>query len=245
MSLRTKTLLVAGAITLSLLVLIYAITQTVFLGGFVSLEAANVQENVERVVNALSDELVSMSSTAADWGHWDDTYTFVRGTNDGYIDANISDETLVNLELNFMIFTDTQGQVILSKGVDLQAETEASLSESLVLEIAASPLLHDMASEEDSVTGILQTPAGAALIASRPILNSQGDGPAAGILVIGRYLNDDKLQRLSESLRLHIKLHSFSGDHISKDLSDSDMEAALSAISVQTVDEGTVTGYSV
>jgi signal transduction histidine kinase len=219
-----------------MLAMIYIITQTVFLRSFLALEAESVQENVERVVNALSDELVSLSSTAADWAYWDATAAFMQGANENYVTDNLSPSTLLNLHLNFMIFMDTQGRIVFSKGVNLQTSEEIPVPDDLALELSRSSLLLDHSKE--TVTGILQTLDGALLIASRAILNNQLEGPSMGTLVMGRYLNDQKTQALSESLRMQIDFHPYSEDH-----SDT-LATGLSSISVQALDEHIVTGYT-
>ena len=236
MSLRTRSLLTSVGIIAALMAIIYTITQTAFLRSFLVLEAESVQENVERVVNTLSDELVNLSSTAADWAYWDATAAFMQGANENYVTENLSPGTLLNLHLNFMIFMDTQGRIVLSKGVNLQTSEEIPVPEDLAQELTGNGLLLDHSKE--TVTGILYTLDGAMLIASRAILNNNIEGPAMGTLVMGRYLNEQKMQALSESLRMQIEFHSYFGDHIDE------FETAPSSISVRALDEYTVTGYT-
>jgi signal transduction histidine kinase/ActR/RegA family two-component response regulator len=49
---------------------------------------------------------------------------------------------------------------------------------------------------------------GAMAVASRPILTSNGLGPARGVLVMGRYLDTAEIERISNDLRVRASLHS-------------------------------------
>ena len=78
----------------------------VFFQDFVNmLEKAQVSAARESMASYIREKLDKYTANANDWGHWDDTYFFVRGENDTYLQDNITESTFANLELNFMIFT--------------------------------------------------------------------------------------------------------------------------------------------
>ncbi len=82
------------------------------------------------------------------------------------------------------------------------------------------------------------------LIASEPILTSEGEGPIRGALVFGRYLDADGINRLSEVTNLPITMHRASGAEV-----PDDFEQALSALAgdravfVRPQDHATVSVY--
>ncbi|UTW70788.1 hypothetical protein KHA80_08260 [Anaerobacillus sp. HL2] len=85
-----------------------------------------------RVQNNLYSEIDNLASLNRDWAVWDDTYFFLLGENENYIQSNLVDETFINNKLNFMIITDLKKDIIYQKGFDYRNNIEQPLtSESL------------------------------------------------------------------------------------------------------------------
>ena len=78
MDLRRKLLTIVGVTLTCTLIAFYAITHGIVLGAFVSLEERNTQQNMNRFMNLLSEDLSSLDSMVRAWGPRDDTYTFLK-----------------------------------------------------------------------------------------------------------------------------------------------------------------------
>ncbi|HXV97063.1 MAG TPA: CHASE4 domain-containing protein, partial [Anaerolineae bacterium] len=172
MALRNKTLIIISVTLAGLIGLLYFISQTILLSSFAELEDQGVRQNVERVSAALQDELTTLDSIAGDWAPWDDTYVFVEDQNEQFIENNLLDVTLINLELNYMLFLNTADQLVFSKAVDLQSGVSTDLSPSLQNYLANNKPILRHANPEDSLSGIIPLPDSPLLFASRPILTS-------------------------------------------------------------------------
>ncbi len=61
-----------------LLVVLTLISHLVILGGFTRLETEDMEVNVKRSLNELSNTLDWLNATAGDWAPWDDTYYFIQ-----------------------------------------------------------------------------------------------------------------------------------------------------------------------
>ena len=104
MTLRQKTLLMIGVMLVCLLTALYISLSTIWLKGFAQIESQRTRQNVERLTEALTNDLNELDSTVRDWSGWDDTYMFVEDVNDRYIQDNINEATFTNLRLNLMLF---------------------------------------------------------------------------------------------------------------------------------------------
>ncbi len=203
MTLRWKTILVIGVTFAALLGILFAVWQTILIRRFDELERQKTSLNTERALNAVQQDIDSVSTAAADWGIWDDTYFFAQDGNQGYIDANFQDSSFTSLQLNLIVVIDSSGQVLHGEAFDLQGEVEVTVPTSLDEHLLAeSPLMQHP--DEESVSGILTLPEGPMLIASQPILDSQGEGPVQGTLIMGRYLDSTEVQRLAELTNLSL-----------------------------------------
>ncbi|MBZ0302712.1 MAG: hypothetical protein K8J31_23405, partial [Anaerolineae bacterium] len=191
-----------------MLVILYSLSQSILLGSFLRLEAQSAADNVERVVNALKDETTALSLITTDWAYWDETYHFVQTQDEDYIVNDLNEPALTNLNLSFIVFVDAARNVVYSKvlesGTGEVVPDDTALQEPWI----GSNEFFRMIDLEGDVNGYIQTAHGPALVAARSILTSVKEGPTAGTLIMGRYLNDYRIQTVSQSLRMMIELHS-------------------------------------
>ena len=165
-----------------------------------AVEQKESMRETERVTTAVSHELEQLNATAMDYAAWDDTYKFVQNNNSDYIFQNLQDETLANLKLNFMLFLNSSNQVVFGKAIDLSNETEIPVPQSLLEHVATHPFLLNHENTTSSVVGIILLSEEPVLIASRPVLTSQSEGPIQGTLIIGRFLDSLEINRLHEGM---------------------------------------------
>ena len=203
MSLQKKTLLISGLVYGFLILTVYILGRLVLLNQYLKLEERMARQDVEGVLNMIAQEQVNMNRTANDWASWDETYFFVEDLNEAYIRSNLMDATFLGLNLNLMVFINSSGQVVFNKAFDLQKKAEIILGDSLDLFLKDRVFL---SATQSSITGTLMLPEGPLLIASQPILTSEGKGPAHGSLIVGRFLDAAAIERISEVTRLSTTL---------------------------------------
>jgi diguanylate cyclase (GGDEF)-like protein/PAS domain S-box-containing protein len=187
------------------------------MGSFGRLEEQQIHQNAQQAIRLLADEVAKLESTLMDWANWDDTYQFVAGANDGYIENNLNESSIVNLNLNFMFFTNIAGQIVHSVGVDPESGRIGPVSSALRDHIQNNAILSRI--EKGTVTaGVVLLPDNPVLIASAPILNSLEEGPARGRMIIGRYFNASEINRIAEKLQLSLSLHRFGDQRLPETL---------------------------
>lgn len=245
MTLRAKSLIIIGVMLVSLIAILYAVSQGIMLGSFGELEKEDTSKNVERALGALSDDVSSLVTMTRDWARWDDTYNFIEDGNTEYIEANPTDETIKGLRVNVMLFINSSGQIVFSKAFDLQKEQEMSVPQSLLGHISPGSILVYHPDTNSSVSGIILLTEGPMLISSEPIVTSQGEGPIRGALVWGRYLDSTEIGRLAEITHLSLSIY-----RLDEKQMPSDFEAAHSSFSegvkivVRPLDAQSVAGYT-
>lgn len=144
--------------------------------------------------------------TVGDWAFWDDTYRFVQNPSAEYINSNLSDSTFITNKLSIMMFINNSAEIVYSKGFDLRNKKEVDIPESF-REMARKKTFHfEFSSKNVSKSGFISVPEGLFLIASRPILTSNYDGPAKGALVMARKFDDTELSTLSDITQLQLTL---------------------------------------
>ena len=243
MTLRRKTFFVVTTILILLLIFLFFLSRLILLNSFLQLEEETAQTNTERVLNTLTNELDQLSGTTADWSYWNDTYEFVQNKNQAYIEDNLQVETIVEIDLNFMIVVDNDGAVVLSKFVDL--EEEDAIEAPFRPEAIVSALLPDTADLEAAVQSMMRVEGTAVMVASRHILTSINEGPIQGTLIFGRFLNEAKIERLSQTLNAPIVLHAIDGAEQSANLQPIlETVQTHQGIVVQPINDEITAGYT-
>ena len=92
---------------------------------------------MQRARAAIEGEFDFLERLARDWSKWDETYEFVQDSNQDFIEANLMDSTLADLEVNLMIFLDLSGNEVFGKAYDLDREKVIPLPEGVVSQIVA------------------------------------------------------------------------------------------------------------
>ena len=214
MKLSGKTMLVlAGVITASV-GLNFAILQTQVFPSFDALEQSAADQNLNRVQDAIQNELHHLNLFVWDWASWDDSYEFAEDRSEGYIESNLTDSAFTSNGINLISYYNLKGGVIWGKSFDPEGEEVVDLESFGLASIPAEhPLLqHD--SPESSINGVYVTEKGPMLIASRPIITSDGEGPIRGTLIMGRLLTEDLLEGIREQVHVDFKLWTIGRDDI-------------------------------
>ncbi len=217
MTLRKKTLIVIGVTFGSLVLILYVASRIILLGSFAELEEQRTLQNVERALNALFGEISALDTMVFDWAAWDDTYAFIEDANEEYIQSNLVDETFTDPRLNLMLFINSSGQIVFGKAFDLHNETEMPFPQSLQEHLIDNALLLRYPDTESSTAGIVFLPEGPMLVASRPILTSEEEGPVRGTLIMGRYLDSAEIERLAGITRLSLSMVRLDGPQMPSD----------------------------
>jgi hypothetical protein len=247
MTLRRKTLIIISLTLIGLIGILYAVLQTIMMGSFAELEIQNTTNNVERALNALDDDIGGLVTMTNDWATWDDTYKFIEDRNEGYIAVNPTDEGMMALRVNVMLFIDSSGEIVYGKGFDLANEQEVAVPQGLTTHLTGDSLLLNHPDAESSISGILLLSEGSMLIASEPILTSDGEGPVRGSLVWGRYLDDTEVSGLAETTRLSLTVHQLSESELPPDfeIAHSELSSTGTSTFVRPLDREFVAGYTV
>jgi PAS domain S-box-containing protein len=245
MSVRTKTLIVICLTFLALLGILYFTAQWFLLRDAVVTEEKSTTRDVTRLLAALDDRIAVMNATVSDWAPWDDTYEFISSGDTGYIDSNLSNKTFTDLGVELMLFINNSGQIVFGKMIDLDSGAEIPIPEGLYSELQVGGRLLSHKDPSDKMAGILSLPEGPMIIASQPIVTSQGEGPIRGTLIMGRRLDEVEIAKLSQITQLLISTFPYDDDVLPGDVALArNSLVGVTPIFVAPQSETVVSGYT-
>jgi len=232
MKIRNRTLIILGVTFIVLFAFLFLTTEQIMANSFGELEDKEVKKNIERATAAIDTNIDSLATTATDWGHWDDTYYFIKGEYEDYPENNLDIDSLVNLQTNMMLFYDATGQIHYVVGVDLDNYEYTEVPAAVIENISSYEMLFSKNSQPSYASGMINTPEGVLLIASNPITRSTEREVITGTLIVARYLDEALVQELEQTTSLSLDTHTFnienSGLTTSKSYSASAMDNNLS-----------------
>ena len=205
MQIRVKTLLVLAAFTAFSIGANYLVLQKLVFPSFVALETADARENIDRVQRAIERDLEHIGSTVQDWAFWDDTYNYAVGKNPDYVADNLSIDTFGVFDVNVVYIYGPDGKIAYSRVYDFDEWVEVEPENFLLDKLGAGHPIIAHAEPESVIQGFVATSQGPLLFVSRPILNTDNEGPIHGAFVMGRFVTDAVIAGLSEQTRVALQ----------------------------------------
>lgn len=208
MSVRFKITAIILPTILAYATVMYIISNTLLIKSYNTIEDTMMAGELQRVSNALQNELLQFDVKLVDWANWDDTYKFIVDKNDAYIKSNLNSASLADLNVNGMIFINTKGKTVFKKFIDVDTLRDMP-SEHLQQYIDTHPNLTKITSLDLRTSGIIVLPEGPLFLVARPILTSEGKGPARGTIIFVRYINQKAIKNLSDLTHLAFQIFPF------------------------------------
>jgi signal transduction histidine kinase/sensor domain CHASE-containing protein/CheY-like chemotaxis protein len=189
--------ILAAVAVFSVFLLLLATSKVFIVRGFEKVEVQQGLRNVERVLDIVQNELAVMDRTVTDWSTWDESYAFLRGSNPLFVQRNLPPETFANVKTDIIVYTASDGRILFGKQLDRNGKMLIPLPASLPRHIPS--FLHFLPASEykKSLTGVLLLPEGPFFISARRVVDSRGNGPSRGLLLMGRRLGTTEIAELS------------------------------------------------
>lgn len=158
----------------------------------------------------INQESTNMKRTALDWSHWDDTYNFLNGmATEEYIKDNFNYDTLRQLHLDFMVFTDNRGKIYqgITKNLD------SKVKNSLIKEIYDKVSITKFKGNNDVHAGLMNISGRLFIVTSSPITTSNEKAKSNGGLIIGRYVDESLIDYINSITSAKIKIDEISNSN--------------------------------
>ncbi|HZW10734.1 MAG TPA: CHASE4 domain-containing protein [Phycisphaerales bacterium] len=242
MSVRTRITLAFVAVFLVCVGVNYAVERVTVLREFAKLEADGAARDADRWAQAVEREVEHLSTFVGDWAVWDDAHHFVESGDPRFIETNLaSEEWFADFDVPVIRFYNVRGELVWSRTVHPKTEEPLELPE---LDLASAPGgVLVTGDEEQEVHGLLRTEAGLMLVASRAIVRSDGSGPAAGWMLIGRFAGEALTETLVRQAVSEGEITTLEDLWSRGDLDADTMAALVSGEPVQTQDGAIIRTY--
>lgn len=209
MDIRKKTVVIVCITLLCLILALYASSEVIVLGGFSHVESQSALKDTNRVLVALGNDINTLDAVASDWASRDDTRAFIAANISGGQWTRLDPDSFERLGFNVVLLSDAHGNLISGNGYDLTTHALVPVPTGLHTMLAAFPGTANSEVPDTGTMGILQLPNGPMMVAIRPIFDHTGNSRVIGYILMGRYLDETELSRLSSLAQLPLELHRY------------------------------------
>jgi PAS domain S-box-containing protein len=207
MRLRMRIWLTVGGTSLAMVVFLLLLLPPLVRRGFERIERQEMRIDVDRATSALADRVAELAVKSSDWANWDDAQRFVRDHDPAFVASNLGDNVYSDIRVNLIMFVDPAGHVVYAGHRDLERDQSLAIPPDLVPRLREHDALVREPDDRPEHAGILMLAAGPMMVSVRPVLTSDGQGPATGTLVFGRWLDTSMVANLAGRTRLDLDVH--------------------------------------
>ncbi|SFM57942.1 CHASE4 domain-containing protein [Methanolobus profundi] len=232
-TLHKKTLSIIGATLIGMIIFIYLSSHLIILDSFDRLEEQDAIKNAICVENILLSESKELENKAADWSVWDETYNFVQGNDDRFVEKYLMDYTFLNQELDFMLFYNDTGTQVFRKVLANGNDNQPYITE-LEEHIAKNEFLLEHPNTTSRKTGFLVFSDKPILLTSQPVVRSDLTGPIAGTVIMGRIIDDGEISELHELTDMELNIENIRNYNIT----DNSLDQRDTGHHIDVIDEG-------
>lgn len=188
---RTKTIIINFISVVLLMILMAGVFNIVVNKYTDNVEVKKLSYNFNILQSIIEKDNLGIERTAEDWSNWDESYNFMSGTDDKYfIDTNLHPAVLSQLDLNFMFFIDTKGDLKYGITRYLENNTKDAILSKVSSKKDGRFQILTFKNNFQNKSGILSADGKVFLITATAITTTNGNAESNGNLVIGRKIND-------------------------------------------------------
>lgn len=243
MKLRWKASIIIVVISICLIAVLKVASDALLLQGVANVEHETATENAERIRDIITQRLFELDLVVSDWAFSNSTYAFIQNNNTEFAVSNLANKTFIDLKLNFMLFFNSSGQLVFGRAFNLTDKTNIPVPQSLSNYLTTDKNITVNEDMEDYENGIIILPEGPIMIASRPVLTSEHQGPIQGTLVIGRFLDQLEVESFVEKTFLTISLHVVNDPSMPPDFQAANSSLSEDRVFVQPLSDQITAGY--
>lgn len=170
----------------------------VALQRFGSIEQEEVAEDVLQAQSLLMSEIDFLVTTANDYAGWDDTYAFVQNRNQNYLLYSLGTSFFSKLRLDLFCIVNLSGEVVYARYRSASANQEKPLPEDFKTSLAPQGKWFQSIRQEKSLGGLVALEQSLFMVAASPVLTSESRGPVKGMLLLGRLLDREEINRIGK-----------------------------------------------
>jgi sensor domain CHASE-containing protein len=245
MKLKRKTILFAALASALLFSLLFLSSTVVVRDGFNKVEQGLLLKDINRISSALIERKRALELKSSDWAKWDDLYKFISNPGQEFIDANLKENTIIDLQLNFMLFINKDDSIIYSS-MHTDSVPSALINTEFSDTLINTYRLTRFLSSSAITSGIITYKDIPVLLVARPVLRSDGSGEPNGALIFGIFFRKKEKEHLSELAYITFDILPVTSPRLPEDMRNALLKISdASPVHLNVINKDKIAGYRV
>ena len=243
---RLKSILIITGVLLVLLPALLFLSNRVIMQGFLQLEIQDAHQRITRASAAIEADLGQLDTIAADWAARDDSYDFLEGLKEGYLEGSLFPEKITSLDIHLVVFLDRQNRVAITRSYEPLNGLRISGPPDITRVLADNGILDRLNYQEKvAVKGIITVDGSPMLVSARPVTPNNPHVLSNGYLIFGRLLDQAEVSRLATTSDLLLDLRPLDDPNLPEDFRTAQNDLQRENIATRALDEKTFAAYRI
>lgn len=246
--LRLTTFILIILTLVSLLSIVHSIASSLMLSNIKLAEEKNVRQSINEVLHGHSRVAEDLYYTNIPFSKWDDSYEFVQNPQPNYVEENFSLEVLAAYNWNLVVISNKNGKANLARQWDKKYQKILPIPPLLAKQIQPKNILVQYPSLGKNLTGIILLPEGITLVSALPILDSLGQKPSRGVLLLGRYVEKSEIVKRiagNDTTNVSIRIYTINETQMPQDFEEASLALSENNLTVvRNLSEEKIAGYT-
>ncbi len=184
------------------------LSQNMILEDYRQLEIEKNSEKRLQLKHLVEAEKHRLETLVRDWAIWDDAYLFLQKRDPAFITSNFGTLRNTNDELDIHILqiVDEKRRTVYGEVTRDGAERSELLPPGRIMEHLSKEAFGDVMQKKTIKSYLLNDGGKLLILALHPVIPSNGDKEAVGMIVMGRYIDKALLDSLSASMNTAVTL---------------------------------------
>lgn len=173
--------------------------------SYEALENEALADDLHRAVDGLTQQLTTLDEVTREWAHWTEMAEFIESGDPAFLDENLNPEGLRSSRIDGIAVLSPSGHIKAlasttppGKGAE---NVPGAPDTTLLSRLDAIP-----ATADGGKCGLIESTPRLLLICKRTVLDTKGQGPARGTILVSREFNEESVARLATTTRLKLSL---------------------------------------
>ena len=209
MSIRLRFLASLGALLVVASVALLLVSRGYGRPELLAWEQDEALTQLRRVVQAIEREVDHLRAFNSDWTNWDEAHEFVAGDNPRFVATNLQENNFASAKVNLIAYYRSDGHLIWAGYHPLDTAQDPDPAPLMAEPLKALAVSAAAGDPERTVAGLVFTAGRLMLVSAHPVLPSSGAGPAQGVMLAGRTMDADFLNRLRTQTEMDLAIAPF------------------------------------
>lgn len=180
-------------------ILVNITVPNIIINNLINLERDRMKAEISRMINELDNQLQMIKQTIHDYSEWDDMNNYVTDKSNNYDTNtwmkferdNLSGISMQGIDMDIIMVVDNDANIIYKRSYDESVISQDNIPKELQDYVLNKQFINNL-DKADEIHGIMYTEEGLYFVGIHPILNTLGEGPKNGAMIMARKIDENK-----------------------------------------------------